>query len=77
MHKSPILEFFSTSCHQQFDRFQFGRPIGLYFQNASTLQCLSVEETIKPVEKLFNRYKLHTCVFPHDFKIKKSTDAYY
>ena len=64
MHTSSILEFVSTGCHQQFKRFQSCRPISLYFQNAPTLQCLPAKETIKLVEKKFNRYTLHTCISP-------------
>ena len=52
---TSILKFVSIGCHQQFDRFQYGRPIGLYFQHATTLQCLLIEETIRPVEKKINR----------------------
>ena len=34
---SSIFEVVSTGCHGQFDRFQTGRPIGVYIETASTL----------------------------------------
>ena len=60
MHTSSIFEVVSTGCHGQFDRFQTGRPIGVYIETAFTLQCLLAKGKSQPVEKKFNRYTLDT-----------------